>query len=114
MRVLVTIAPRMYREALALALLRQRPEAEVRIAPPGTVLGEIERFRPDVLVHNENDGGLDREALAGIPRWVEVMYTDSMNAKIGAGERVEEIQDMDLDGLLRVMDEAGERRAPLP
>ena len=111
-RILVAISPRMYREAVALALLNHRPDAEVGIATPKDVRGEIERFRPDVLVRNDDDG-LDREALAGVPRWVEVMYTDSMNARIGSGEDVEDVQDIDMDGLLKIVDEAGGRLAPL-
>ena len=34
MRVLVTLSPRMYREAIALSIQRNRSTLEVRISPP--------------------------------------------------------------------------------
>ena len=34
MRVLITITPRMYREAIAFSLAQSRPDFEVRIAAP--------------------------------------------------------------------------------
>jgi hypothetical protein len=36
MRVLITLTPRMYREAVAHSLGQRRPALEVRIAPPRT------------------------------------------------------------------------------
>jgi hypothetical protein len=56
-------------------------------------------------VRNDTDG-LDTGVLAGVPTWVEVLYSDSMDAKICVDGRVEEVQDMSTEELLRVADRA--------
>jgi hypothetical protein len=50
-RVLVIITAQMYRQAIALSIRRQRPGADVRIAPPEGSTGELADFRPHLLVH---------------------------------------------------------------
>ena len=105
MRVLVTVEPRMYREALTLSLHQHRPEFEVRMAPPETAEEQLRSFRPHLLVRNDT-GGLGPEALAEVPFRVEVMYSDSMDAKIVLDGREEEAKDASIDVLLRVADEA--------
>ncbi len=41
MRILIAVKPRMYREVLALLLHQNRSEAEVLIAPPEALDGEV-------------------------------------------------------------------------
>ena len=65
-RVLVTVSPLMYREAIALSLHQRRPDFEVRIAPPEAAEKEVRGFGPHLLVHNDTDG-LDRSVLEGGP-----------------------------------------------
>ena len=108
MRVLITLYPRMYREAIAHYLSQRRPGWEVRIAPPEDVEEEMRAFGPYLLVHNDTDG-LDPEVLEGVPYWVEVLYSDSMDAKICVDGRVEEARDISTDELLRVADKAAAR-----
>jgi hypothetical protein len=105
MRVLVTVSPQMYREAIALSLHRNRPHFEVRLAPPEAAEEQVRDFRPHLLVHNDTDG-LDPGVLDGVPFWVEVCYSDGMDAKIGVDGRVEEARDISTERLLRVADEA--------
>jgi hypothetical protein len=105
MRILITVSPLMYREALALAIHRHRPDFEVRIASPKDSDEKVRRFDPHVLVRADTDG-LDLLMLESVPCWVEVMYSDSMNARIALDGSIEEISDMPIDDLLRVMDEA--------
>ena len=105
MRILITVSPLMYREALALAIHRHRPDFEVRIGPPENSYEKVGRFDPHVLVRADNDG-LDPLLLERIPSWVEIMYTDSMNARIALDGSIEEVSDMPIDDLLRVVDEA--------
>jgi hypothetical protein len=95
----------MYREALALAVHSHHPGFEVRIAPPTESEEEIMSFRPHLLVHSDNDG-LDQRLLSGLPCWVEVLYTDSMNAKIAVNGSVSEVSDVSMDDLSRVLNEA--------
>ncbi len=105
MRVLVTVSPLMYREATALYLHQHRPHFEVRIAPPEAAEEEVKGFRPHLLVHNDTDG-LDEGALEGVLCWVEMRYSDSMDATICLDGRLEEVRDISTDDLLRVADEA--------
>ena len=105
MRILITVFPRMYREALALTLHRHRPDFDVRLAAPENTYEEIGRFNPHVLVRSDNDD-LDPMLLERVHCWVEIMYTDSMNAKIGVDGSIEEVRDIAIDDLLRVVDEA--------
>lgn len=108
-RVLVIVSPRMYREAIALAIYRNRPDLDVRIAPPEAAEGELAGFRPDLLVYNDT-ARIPVGALEGIPRRVEVAYSDGMRARVyglSEGEGFSEASDMDIEGLLRVVDRAG-------
>ena len=69
--------------------------------------GGAEGFAPYLLVRNDTDG-LEPGVLEGVPCWVEVLYSDSMDAKICLAGRVEEARDMSTQGLLRVADEAAD------
>jgi hypothetical protein len=107
MRVLVTVPPRMYREAIALSVHRDRPHLDVRVAPPEAAAGQIEAFRPHLLVHNDT-APIPEGVLGDVPWRVEVLYSDSMDARVSAEGRVEQIGDMDTGDLLRVVDRAAE------
>lgn len=106
MRILVSVWPQMYREAIVLAVHALRPLHEVRSAPPQAARAEIARFRPHLIVRTDDDG-LAPEALAGVPSSVEVLYTDSMATRIALDGRTDEIPDACLDDLLAAVDEAG-------
>jgi hypothetical protein len=41
-----------------------------------------------------------------VPCWIEVLYSDSMDARISVDGRVEESQDISTEVLLRVADDA--------
>jgi hypothetical protein len=105
-RVLVTITPLMYREAIASSLQRGRPDYEVRIAAPQDAEEELRAFLPHLLVRNDTDGLEEAGVLAGIPCRVEVLYSDGMDAKVIVDGRVEEVRDMSTQELLRVADRA--------
>ena len=101
----MAIAPRMYREAIAGYLLQQRPGYEVRSSAPADAEEEVILFAPHLLVHDDTDG-LDPRMLRGVPCWIEVLYSDSMGARISVDGRVEESQDISTEVLLRVADES--------
>jgi hypothetical protein len=44
--------------------------------------------------------------LEGVPCWVEVLYSDSMDARICVDGRVEEASDISTEILVRVADQA--------
>jgi hypothetical protein len=104
-RILVTITPRMYREAIALYLLQHRPAYEVRIGAPGAVEKEVRAFAPRLLVHNDIEG-LEARVLINVHTWVEVLYSNGMDARISVEGRTEEISNISMEVLLRVADEA--------
>ena len=104
-RVLVALSPRMYRQAMTLSIHRNRPGLDVRAATPEEAGREIVGFRPHLLVHNDT-APIPEGALDGVPCRVEVLYSDSMSARAHVGGRVEEVGDMDVGGLLRVVDRA--------
>jgi hypothetical protein len=54
-RVLVTVEPRMYREAIALAVQSNRPKAEVMLVSEEVMDGQVKEFAPHVLVRNDSD-----------------------------------------------------------
>jgi hypothetical protein len=108
MRVLVVLTPLMYREAIAHSLRQHRPHLEVRIATPEATEEELRSFAPHMLVHTDTDG-LDRAALEGVPSWVEVGYSDSMNAWVYSGEYLANHEDISTDILLGLVDEVAER-----
>jgi hypothetical protein len=104
-RILVAIAPRMYREAIAGYLLQQRPGYEVRSAAPADAEEEVILFAPHLLVHDDT-AGVDPRVLEGIQSLVEMLYSDSMGARVSVDGRVEENPDISMDVLLRVADDA--------
>ena|ERR671917_1622673 len=107
MRVLVSITPRMYREAIAFSLSQSRPDFEVRIVAPQDAEAEVRGFGPHLLVRNDTDG-LDPGVLEDVPCWVEVLYSNNMDAKISVDGRVEEAEDISTEELLRVADETAD------
>ncbi len=103
-RMLVTAKPTMYRETLALALHRYRPDAEVMLVSSDSLDGEVAGFGSHLLVHNDTDEATP-EALNNVLCRIEVLISDSMGARIIMDGRVREIEDMCIDDLLRVVDE---------
>jgi hypothetical protein len=104
-RILVTIIPLMYREAIAGYLLQHRPGYEVRSSAPENIEEEVILFAPHLLVRDDTDG-LDPRVLRGVPCWIEVLYSDGMDARISVDGHIEETQDISTGILLRVADEA--------
>jgi hypothetical protein len=108
-RVLVTVEPRMYREAIALAVHRNRPEAEVMLVPEELMDGQVENFAPHVLVRNDSDRAVPERLLGSVVCRMEVLYTDGMAARISVGERSYTIEDATIVDLLALVDEAEEQ-----
>ncbi len=110
MRVLITVQPLMYREALALSIHNRRPDIEVLLGPEDSLDGEVERFAPHLLVRNDTDGA-DTERLAGALCWIEVLYSDGLNARVSIDGEVWEIEGICMDDLISLI-ERTERLIP--
>lgn len=107
MRILVALSPRMYRQVVALFIHQQRPGHEVRVISPEATAGELESFGPHLLVRNDSDG-LSPQSLGGVRFWVEIQYSDGMDAKISADHHISEVKDMSMEDLLGAIDRAAE------
>jgi hypothetical protein len=105
-RVLVTVQPTLYREALAFAVQRNRPEAEVMIVPEEVMDGQVKDFAPHVLVRNDKDGVVPEGLLGSVVCRVEVLFTDGMAARISVGDSSYTIEDLNMEDLLALVDEA--------
>lgn len=107
MRILVTVAPCMYREVLALAIHQRRPDIEILIAPLATLNGHAESFGPHLLVRNDTDGA-DMDRLMGALCWVEILYSDGMDARVSLDGEVWEIENISTEDLLEIVDRTEE------
>ena len=112
-RVLVTLSPRMYREAVALSIQRGRPGlVDLRLAPPEALEEQLASFRPHLLVHNEasadaRDGALPETALEAVTYRLEVLYSDGMDARLSVDGALTELPDASTDDLLGAVDAVG-------
>jgi len=106
-RVLVTVEPKMYREAIALAVQHHRPDAEVLLAPESVADGQVSGFVPHLLVRNDGHGAVPEELLEGVVCRAEVLYTDSMATRVSLADgRSYTIEDACMDDLIAIVDDA--------
>ncbi len=104
-RILVAVNPRMYREVLALSLHQHRPDAEVLLCLPEALDREIGRFKPHLVVLDDNHGAAP-DGLSGVLYRVEILLGASMDARIGVDGQAREVTDICTEDLLAVVDEA--------
>jgi hypothetical protein len=107
-RVLVTVEPRMYREAIALAVQRNRPHSEVMLVSEEVMDGQVKDFAPHVLVRNDAGRVVPEGLLGSVVCRMEVLYTDSMAARVSVDDRSYRIEDATMEDLLALVDEAEE------
>ena len=113
-RVLISISPRMYAEALAFSLGKHRPGADVSLLDPSGDLGaEARRVRPHLIVANR----VPPEA-KGVPCfWVEVAEAvggegpKGMGAEISANGHSGLVADVRTGHVLQALDRAEEELA---
>ena len=106
-RVLITLEPRMYREAIAFALRRSRPDSEVMLAAEVSLDGQVHDFAPHVIVHSDSGPEVPEGQLGGVVLRVEVLYTDDMGVRFSiVGGRSYTIEDASMDDLISLVDEA--------
>jgi hypothetical protein len=107
-RVLVTVEPRMYREAIALAVQRDRPNSEVMLVSEDVMDGQVAEFAPHVLVRNDSDRVVPEGLPGNVVCRMEVLYTDGMAARVSVGGNSYTIEDATMEDLLALVDEAEE------
>ncbi len=105
MRVVVACEPRYYREAIGEALRGLRPAVEVVILDPDELADGVSHLDPDLVI-SVHPASLDP---GGRSAWVEyVPYEKKPAATISIGGRRQELDDLMLEDLLWVVDQAEE------
>jgi hypothetical protein len=105
-RILLTISPRMYREVLALSIHRRRPDFEVLLAPPASLDGRADFFRPHVLVQDADEAGLPPALAQGVVCRVRILIIDRIHATIELDGTTSEVHGVYLEDLFEVLEEA--------
>jgi hypothetical protein len=104
MRILVTVAPKMYRETLAHLLRTDRPDDDVRLADPQALDREASSFGPHLVVCNDNAPEV-REGVS-VPSWVVIRFHDHLSASVFIGDQDPRlIQDIAIEDLIWVVEE---------
>lgn len=104
MRILVSVKPKMYREAISLALHIHRPHTEVMLTSPESLDGRVEDFSPHLFVRTDAEG-VAPEAPERVACLIEILYSNGMGARIIMDGRRWEIADMSIEELLQIVDE---------
>lgn len=102
MRIVIANSPRMYRESLAISILREHPEFEVMIVPPEELDGQVKRFQPHVFVRD--DDGVDTKAPDGVLLWVGIMIDDHLKARIAVNGEISELHDVSFEEVLAALE----------
>jgi hypothetical protein len=104
MRILVAVAPKMYRETLAHILRTHRPDDDVRLADPQALDREAASFRPHLVVCNDNASEVSEEV--SVPSWVVIRFHDHLSASVFLdGQAPRLIQDIAIEDLIWVVEE---------
>jgi hypothetical protein len=96
----------MYREALAHTVRSHRPKTEILLVSEAAFDEQVDSFAPQLLVRNDGGAAFPEELLGSVVCRVDVLYTDSMAARVAVGDRSFEIEDTCVDDLLSLVDEA--------
>jgi hypothetical protein len=102
MRVLMAIEPRSYREVIGEAIRGLRPHLEVVIVGPDALEPEIARLDPELVIYSRPSIA----ATNGGSAWIEFRPYDQAAARIYVGGRQFELEEVELEDLLSVVDEA--------
>ena len=92
----------MYGEVLAYALAKNRPSAEVVRVDPEGLAGDLGGFVPRLVVFNEATDQVTTLAAS----WVALSYPKAIEANVCLGGRLSTIEDVRVEDVLAVMDEA--------
>ena len=104
MRILVAVAPTMYRQTIAHVLRRDHPEDEVRLVDPQDLGREAPSFCPHLIVCNDNASQVGEEV--SVPSWVVIRYHDHLSASVFIdGQDPQLIQDIAIQDLTWVVEE---------
>jgi hypothetical protein len=95
--------PRAYREAIAAALVRARPEDEVVVIEPHELDAAVTRLHPGLVVCSRLSAAVERSGA-----WVELYPARSAGANVGIGRERTQLSEIDLPTLERLIDRAAQ------
>lgn len=101
-RILLANVPRAYREAIAHAIGRLRPDVEVETAEPADLDDSIRRSAPEVVVCSE----ATETVRSNTPVWVELYPEHGSRSLVSIAGEHEEYDDIQLPDLLSIVDRA--------
>src|SRR3712207_6046900 len=106
MRVLVACEPRYYREVIGETIRGLRPAVEVVIVDPEELADGVSHLDPDLVISSAHPASIDP---GGRSAWVEfVPYEKKPAATVSLGGRRQELEEVVLEDLLWVVDQADE------
>jgi F420-dependent methylenetetrahydromethanopterin dehydrogenase len=104
MRVLVACEPRYYREVVGEAISGLRPAVELVIVDPEELADVVSHLDPDLVI-SAHPPSLDP---GGRSAWVEFVPYEKPAATVSLGGRRQELDELELEDLLSVVDQADE------
>jgi F420-dependent methylenetetrahydromethanopterin dehydrogenase len=104
MRVLAACAPRYYREVVGEALRGLRPAIEVVIVDPDDLEDEVSHLDPDLVI-SVRPASIDP---GGRSAWVQFVPYEKPAATVSIGGRRQELEELMVEDLLSVVDQADE------
>ncbi len=105
MRVVVACEPRYYREVVGEAIQGLRPAVEVVILDPEELEDGVSHLDPDLVISSAHPASLDP---GGRSAWVEFVPYEKPAATVSIGGRRQELEEVVLEDLLWVVDQAAE------
>ena len=102
MRVLMAIEPRSYREVIGTAIRGLRPHLEVAIVEPDALELEVAHLDPGLVICSRPNTVTANGRLA----WIEFRPYAQPAARVYVGGRRFELEEVELEDLLSVVDEA--------
>ena len=105
MLVVVAIEPRSYRQVIGEAIRASRPHVEVIVLDPDTLGAGLRRLHPELVFANRPD---DAFAPDGRGAWVEFLPYEHPPARVCMAGRRRELEEVELEDLLSIVDEAEE------
>ena len=103
LRILIAIEPRSYGQVIGNAIQKLRPHLEVVVVKPEDLVSEVECLRPGLLFSHLS--GLEMP-IDEVEAWVEISVEPDRPSVANVDGRPQEFDDLDLDGLLSIVDEA--------
>lgn len=104
MQVIVAIEPRSYRQVIGEALRGLRTHIEVTVLDPDTLRAGVRRLDPDLVFASCPDAFWPNVRSA----WVEFRPYEEPPARVCLGGRRWELEEVELEDLLSIIDEAEE------